>query len=270
MKIRRLPRFPSKADFFIVLIIIVGFLLAGVFVKKVVQKDQYVTVEMLAAGGEWWWGTPPPYYWMYPAVTRGATEYDVLKRPVAEVLDIVYQGLDNRKVAWMKVRLKVKRNLLTKTYTFKQTQVQVGKTITIAPNNVSMIGNIVSMEGQKPLWNAKDWVITGKLLRKHQWEADALLVGDVMRDNDGKPVAEVLEKTVEQAQTVTVDWLGNTLLRRDPLFVDVTVKMKIRVQIDGDIAYFNFYQPVQPGQEVEIQLPSITIRPNIVTVEKTQ
>src|SRR5688572_5700815 len=106
-------RFPTKTDLFILLIILAVFLGAGVFVKQMVQKDDYITVEIIASGGEWWWGVPSPYYWLYPSITKGATEYDALKKPVAEIQDIVYQGLDNRKVAWMRVRLKAKKNFGT-------------------------------------------------------------------------------------------------------------------------------------------------------------
>lgn len=124
-----LKQFPTKMDFFILIVIVTGFFLMGVLVKQVFQKDQYITVEMIASGGEWWWGTPPPYYWLFSSLVVGAKELDVLKKPVAEVLELKYQGLDNRKIAWMKVRLKVKKNFRTNTYTFKQETVQVGKNL---------------------------------------------------------------------------------------------------------------------------------------------
>jgi hypothetical protein len=237
-------------------------------VKQVVLKDTYITVELLASGGEWWWGTPPPYYWLYPRLVKGAKEYDVLKKPVVEILDIVYQGQDNRKIAWMKARIKVKKNYRTETYTFKQQLVQVGKTITIVPNNVSVVAQVIGIEGQESLWNPEQVVVYGRLLKVRQWVADAIVVGDTMKDNEENVVAVVLEKKVEQAEIVTETWLGEPLLRRDPLEFDVTVKMRIRAQRDGDMLYFNFYQPVQPGQEIDVQLSGITIKPEITEVKK--
>lgn len=268
MTLRKIPRFPTRVDFFIVLAVIALFLLGGVFIKQLVLKDVYVNVELLSAGGEWWWGTAPPYYWMYPSFYKGAKEYDVLKKPLVEVLDVVYQNVDNRKLALIKARLKVKRNFRTNVYTFRQSQLQVGKTITIAPNNVSMIAHVLSIEGQPSVWKTEERVVTAKLLGVRDWVVNAVAVGDVQKDNDGKPVAEILEKSVQQANMITQDDRGEPHLKKDPLHFDITLKLRLRVYPDGNVSYFNFYSPVQVAQEVEIQLPNITLKPLIMQIEK--
>lgn len=139
--------------------------------------------------------------------------------------------------------------------------------MSIAPNNVSVLGNVIAVEGQSPIWKTEERVVKVKILAQNKWQADAIEIGDTMKDNDGEVVAEVLEKTTERAEIVTTNWQGEPLLRRDPLKQDVTLTMRIRVQVEDPMIYFNFYQAVQPGGEIEVQLSKIIIKPNIMTVE---
>ena len=262
------PRFITRLDIFLLLILLSLFITAGVVVKFVFQKDQYINVELLATGGEWWWGVPPPYYWNFQDLKPGAKEFDVLTKPIAEVLEIEQYGHDNRKFTWIKARLKVSKNTRTGALTFRQFPLQVGKTITISPNNVMIIANVVSIEGHTPFFNKKERVITAKMLEKRKWIADAVVVGDVMKNSKGEVVAEVLEKQDEPAETITTNWLGEPLLKRDPLYRDVTLKIRIMVlRSDDGLEYFNFYQILQPGVGINIQLGKTYIEPYVTAIE---
>lgn len=262
------PRFITRFDIFILILLVSLFLTAVIAVKYVFQKEQYVTVELLATGGEWWWGVPPPYYWNFPDLGQGAIEYDVFRKPLVEIIETKQYGHDIRKFAWIKARLKVTKNTRTGALTFRQFPLQVGKTVTISPNNIMVIANVVSIEGYEPFFNQKERIITAKLLEKRDWIANSIVVGDVMLDNNGEVIAEILEKTDEPAETITVNWLGEPLLKRDPLYRDITLKIRLKVlQSKDGFEYFNFYQLIQPGTGVNIQLSRATIEPHILTVE---
>lgn len=260
--------FIGKLDTLVVIVFLTIILVGGLVIKLVLQKDTYVTVEMLASGGEWWWGTAPPYYWNITPLKKGMKEYDVTKKTLVEVLDVVTYGTDNRKFVWMKARLRVKKNIRTGVYTFKQTEAQVGKILTIAPGNIMLIGQIISIEGMKSPWNRKDIIVLTKIPKKYQWEADAVEVGDVMKDNNGEVVAKVLDKNVVPYEEATTDWRGEMFLKENPLFKDIVLKIQLNVIEDGYMKYFNFYQPVQPDQEITIQLSKITIQPKVMKIEE--
>lgn len=260
-------RFITRFDVFLILIILSVFLAIGVFTKFVFQKNIYVTVELLATGGEWWWGVPPPYYWNFNNLEKGAKEYDVLKKPLVEILDIEKYGHDNRKFTWIKARLKVNKNMQTGALTFRQFPLEVGKTITISPNNTIIIANVVSIEGMNQYWNQSYRTIIARQLEARQWVVDAIQVGDTMKDNQGNIIAEILEKDVQPSDMITTTWLGEPLLKKDPLHKDVTLKIKMRVLKDGQFEYFNFYQIIQPGEAVTIQLSKISIQPHILSIE---
>ncbi len=251
--VRPKQRFITRLDIVFLLSIIMLVAGLGVVVKLVLQRDTYITVEMLASGGEWWWGVPPPFYWNTRDLTVGAKQYDSFDKPLVEVLDVIKYGEDDRSFVWMKTRLRVKRNYLTREYVFQQEPMQIGKTIHIAPNNVALIGQVVGIEGVGRLWNTEYITLTGKVFRIRPWEAASITVGDKVMDNHGELVAEVLEKSVEQSDTTTTTWQGELLARKDPLWQDVTVKLKLRIMKDGDRKFFNYNQPLVIGNKMRVQ-----------------
>lgn len=267
---KRRASFLTKIDIAILLCILVALFSVGVFIKYVLQKDTYVTVELLASGGEWWWGVPPPYYWNTQDISIGGKEYDSFKTPTAEIIDLVKYGEDERRFMWMKVKLRAKQNYLTREYSFKQEPLQVGKTIHIAPNNVAIIGQVVGIDGIGYMWDTEYITVTGEMMKVQPWESDAVHVGEKVVDNKGELVAEILDKHVEQADITATTWTGEVLHRKDPLLQDVTLKMKLRVMKDGDMRYFNFYQPISIGVLTRIQFAQTAVEINIMSVEASQ
>lgn len=261
------PFFFSKIDVIIILVVLSIFLSVGVVIKTVLQKDTFINVELLAAGGEWWWGVPPPYYWNLSALHKGAKELDVTGTPLVEILDINKQGWDNRKYVLIKARIKVKKNTRTNTYLFRQTQVQIGKTITIAPDNIAIIANVVGIEGVGQIGEKENVIITAKILEQRPWRVDEIEVGDKMVNDKGEVVAEIIDKQIEPSLMVTTTWQGETLLKADPYYKDVTLKLKAVLLKDGDQVYFNYFQFVQKGSELSIQFTKTSVSMNVVSIE---
>ncbi len=259
--------FITRLDVLILLIIFALFLTAGVVVKYVFQKDYFVTVELLATGGEWWWGVPPPYYWNSQTINPGAKELDISQKPLVEVLDVEKYGHDDRKFMWVKARIKITKNTRTGAMYFKQFPLNIGETITIKPNNTMIIGNVVGIEGVKSYWNESERVVHARLRLQMPWVADTIQVGDVMKDNKGVVIAEILDKKVEGAEIVTTNYQGEPLYKHDPLQKDISLTIKMRVLKDGNFDYFNFNQNIQTDQRVKIQFQKITIEPTVLSVE---
>lgn len=262
-------KFITAADAFIIISILCVVLIIGVVVKYVLQKDTYVTVELLASGGEWWWGVPPPYYWNTEGIVVGAKEYDAFNKPTSEVVDVVKYGEDDRKFVWMKVRLKTQKNSLTKEYVFRQESLQIGKTIHIAPNNVSIIGQVVGIEGVGSLWKTEYLLVTGKALQIKPWESDAIVVGDKLFDNNGRLVAEVVDKSVDFSDMTATTWTGDVLAKKNPLLRDVVVTLRLRTIKNGDRYFFNYYQPISIGGRIRIQFRNSSFEINIMSKEVT-
>lgn len=258
--------FITRIDIVVIVCVITILGSIGVVVKLVMQKDTLVTVELLASGGEWWWGVPPPYYWNARDVVAGSIEYDALNKPAVEVLDVVKYGEDDRRFMWMKVRLRAKRNYLTRQFIFRQESLQIGKVLHIAPNNVALVGQIVGIDGVGTMWNTEYVEVTGKAIQIHPWEADIIQVGEKITDNKGDLVVEITNKKTELSDVMTTTWQGEALSRKNPLLRDVTLTMKMRVMKDGDSRYFNYYQPIGVGNKTRIQFAGTAVEINIMSV----
>ena len=243
----------KKFDIFILGFILVAFLSVGVAIKYVLQKDTFVVVEMLASGGEWWWGTPPPFYWNVSALQKGAVENDIFGKPIVEILDIIKLDNDDRKLVWIQARIKVQRNVRTNSYDFRQTKVEIGRMLTIAPNHIQVVGNVVGIEGVGQLGKKETRIVTVVAYEIRQWLADALIVGDVIKDDKGEIVAEILEKKDEPDALMTTDMRGETFLRYHPFLREVTLKIRLAVRKENNDLVFNYYQNVRPGDQVRLQ-----------------
>lgn len=273
---KRAP-FLTRKDLAILFSLITVIALFGVTVKFVLQKDTYVTVELLAWGGDWWWNVSPPYYWNTKDVVVGAKAYNSLRKVDVEVLDVVKIEESNHTYMWMKAKLLVKKNVLTHSYTFHQSVLQVGSTINIAPDNIALAGNIVGIEGGIGPPNQQSVVITAKINSGEEYkyntkqyyrqqDADAIVVGDVLKDSKGDAQAEILEKSVIPAEIVTTNTNGEPLLRQSPLYKDITLKIRLRVIQSGQNYFYNFYQPIRPGETLNLQFANITLTPKIISV----
>ena len=263
---RKETRFLTRLDI-IILAIVVGLLISlGLVVKLVLQQDKYVTVEMLATGGEWWWGVPPPYYWNAKNFQIGAKEYDSFHKPIVEVIDTVKYNEDNRSFLWIKARLLVKYNVVTKQYVFRQETLGIGNTIHIAPDNIMFIGNVVGIEGVGSMWDPEYVTVTGRAKDIQPWEAESLAVGDKVVDNKGALIAEITNTDVELADMVATTYTGEVLQRKNPLVRDVKLTMKMRVMKNGNSRFFNYFQPVDVGSKVRIQFPKQAIEINVMSI----
>ena len=266
-KMKQKLSFLTKADILVLFVLFFVISLRILSVKVFFQKDTYLTVELIASGGEWWWGVPPPYFWNIEPIKKGIVEYDVLKRPLVEIVDVVKHDQDNRSYVWMKARLRVRKNKLTGKYLFRQSEVHIGKMINIYPNNVSIVANVVGIEGINQFNKESPKLIALEWRRIEPWRADAIQVGDTMKDSNGKIIAEVLEKKAQVAEESTTDYLGNILVSPNPLRRDVFLKMKIQTTESEGRFFFSFYQKLETGLELFIPLSKTSLHAVVTSVE---
>jgi|GEM_PF-586812 len=258
----------------------IGILLClFVFVLFVFQKKTYVTADLFISGGEWWWVTADPPYWLSNPVVQGASEYDLSGKKIVEVLQVEKFDQQARKTMLIRARLLVTKNFRTHKLRFKQIPLEIGSTIVISPGNVGMYANVIGIEGIQDISPQEEKTITTRWYNVFPWQADAIHVGDVMRDGSGNVVAEVLRKetTIAEKTVVTENnqliygtstkQVGQLiLLRSDPLRRDVTLEVKIKVRNLENQTYFGVVQNIKVGETLFLSLPDIFINPTIVSL----
>lgn len=235
----------GKYDIFLPLFFII-LVTMGIFIARVLlQKDEYVTVELFASGGEWFWNNPDPPYWLIDPLQAGAKEFDPQGNTLVEVLEVQKFENGDRKMLWMKVRLKVSKLNNSGQYQFRREPLQVGSLVYVAPNNIKVFCNVMWIEGMDELRVESERVVTITNLGADKFTSEFIQVGDVMRDDDGNILAEIIDKKIEQAQMVTADQYGMVKVQRNPLERDVTLKVRIKTLKSKDREYFSYFQPLK-------------------------
>lgn len=278
-------KFLGKYDIFVPLLVIILVIL-GLFSARVVfQKDTYVTAELFASGGEWWWNNPAPPHWLTDPIQPGAKEYDAQGNVLVDVLDTKKFEAGDRKMLWMKVRLRVTPMKGAKQYRFRLEPIQVGSLIYVAPSNVRIASNVMWIEGISEDRKESQKVITIEEYNIFPWLADAVSVGDAMRADDGTVLAEVVEKNVRQSASDIVELDGGAMwdkstgrpsvlnatgrLRVIPNDTrrDITLKLRVKTTVSKGRDYFSYFQPLKVGFYIWIPLEKVNISGNIINVE---
>ncbi len=267
----------GRFDIFVPLFIAVIVALLFFVGRILLQKDTYVTVELFASGGEWWWNNPAPPHWLTDPIQKGSKEYDPSGNVLVEVLDTQKFEAGDRKMLWMKVKLRVTPIKNSQQYRFRREPLQIGSLIYVAPNNVRIASNVMWIEGadEERIWSEK--IITLEEYNVFPWLADAVRVGDTMKTDDGIVMAEVIDKNVRVARSGVVEWdrpnefkLGtggrlNAIPNVDRR--DITLKLKLRTSIVSNRHYFSYFQPIKVGFYLWIPLESANISGNIIHIE---
>jgi len=202
-------------------------------------------------------------HWLINTVKKGDKEYDGFGQPVAEVIDIkTYDTWGSYKETYEKLRLNVLYNKNQHKYTYSSKDLMIGGPISVKPNGILSEGVITSIEGisderkkvhKKVLVTLENgenytYITTGI----EPWIAEAVKVGDEMKDFDDHTIAKVLEKKVKPASRRTVDANGNPHLVQDPYLVDMNLIMDVETIYDKGIYYFRENQKVEINQVLHI------------------
>jgi hypothetical protein len=257
----------GKYDIFLPLFIIISLVLAYFIGRVLLQKDTYITAELFASGGEWWWDNPEPPYWLTDPVKPGDKELDPQGNVLVEVLDTRKFEVGQRKMLWLKVKLKVTPQDKSKQYRFRREPIQVGSLIHVAPNNVRIFTNVMWIDGIEESRKEQEKLITLKEYDLLPWHVDAINVGDKMTTDDGKVLAEILEKQVVDAEMVTTDDQGRVHVRTNPARRDLTLKMKVTTTESKGVHYFSYFQPIKVGFYLWFPFPNSNISGNVIAVE---
>ena len=249
----------GKFDLFIPLFILVILTLGIMVLRVLLQKEQYVTVELFASGGEWWWNNPSPPYWLVDPIKRGAIENDAQGNVLVEVTDVRKFEEGDRKLLWMKVKLRVTPDKNSKQFRFRRENLQVGSVIYVAPNNVKVVCNVLRIEGMEDTREERWKVVTLQGSGLSPWYVDNVKVGDVLRDSDGNVLAEIIEKTATIAEMTTVDAWGNTHVRKDTLRRDLSMKIRMQVTRAEGIDYFSYFLPIKKNFYLAIPFETMNI-----------
>lgn len=214
---------------------------------------------------------PPPWYAF--AFHPGDKELDAAGRVQAEILDtFAYPSYDNKKIVFLKLRVRAVYSRSKKQLTYKGKPLIVGSEMRVELTNQLVDGVVTEMESAPSPYQDKYLTVKTELLEYNpvfletdgvdEFKANAIRVGDTMKDNNGTTLVTVLDKSVVPADRYITNERFVTVVQ-DPKKKHVTLTVKIKAQELRGEQFFLYTFPVKVGDALPISLPNITIAPII-------
>ncbi len=250
--------------------------LLAVFFIFFYRKSSHITVQIQLTEQNPLHAQNSPPFWLIQAIHEGSKERDASGKVKAEVLKVVSYPLEgDRDVAYLTVELEVIHNLKQNQYTFKGKPVSVGSPLDLVMDGVFVQGLVVKVNEETQPQQTK--TVEAKLLYEfnqqgsseygvNQWLADAIRIGDEMKDAEGNVIARVLDKREEPAQYVFTDANGNVLVRNHPFKKFVNLRLELQTNEVGGVSYFMNSIPVRVGNNLPLFLPKATIYADITNL----
>jgi hypothetical protein len=226
-------------------------------VKTATSESDYIYAKVKISQGFWWASTQSPNVWFINSLKAGDTEYGLLGKPIAEVLELRYYPTTSfpkyrtQYDIFLTLKLAVNVNTKTQKYVFKRSTIGVGSPIELEFPSAQITGSVIEIS-EAPSKNRlveKDIILTKK--QGFPWEVEAIKIGDEQFDGE-EVVFKITAKQALATSLIDINPYGNINLGlRDPRRY-ITVRGKIKVREKGDLLIFGEEQVVAPGAELSL------------------
>lgn len=233
---------------FIGLILFVGLI---VLIKLPFRKSTVIYATVKLSQGFWWANTSKPGIWFLKALKKGDKEFDLIGKPLAEIINIRYYQQMNQELNQFDIYLTIKlyaENNGNKGYVFKRTKIAVGSPIDLDFKNSQIAGTIVELNEKldESVFIEKTIVLTKKFA--FPWEYDAIKVGDKYFDGEDNSL-EIIDKRSIDTSIISGDTYGNIIpqISEQRGYIIVKAKIKLKKNAFNQLVY---------GQEQVIKIGS--------------
>jgi len=233
MNLKKLVRFLRKNYFIPILVVIVIFIGLITVYKIGFSKPYYVYVKVKVGQGLWWASTQRPSIWQLDAIKKGDTSYDILGKPLAQIISkkyYRYYGSDQLDI-YLSIKVRVTYNKRRGEYSLNRSVLSVGSPIDIQFSSQRITGTVIALSIIP--FNDRFFEKTIKISKKYAnpWEFDSIKIGD--KYFDGETILfEVVDKQTQNASSMltlntSFSTSGSNVL--EPVNpIDVVAKVKLR------------------------------------------
>lgn len=268
----------KKLKFFDWILIGLGLLAILIFAIVFFRGSSYkvVTIEVTQESTFAWagWDTSGSKMWFSELFHKGMKEKDGLGKVKAELLDIFsYEKVPDRITVYLTTKLKVVYNRASDTYTYKGVPVLIGSGIKVNFDNLLVEGLITDIEGVSDIRERRLITVEAQIREENStyletsgtkaYIADAIKVGEEIKDNKGNAIIKILNKKVEPAKKVVVTSDGRTILRLDPVRKDVYLTLEINALKIGERYFLLNDIPIVIDYSIPINTSTISAFPII-------
>jgi hypothetical protein len=259
-------------------------LVVGAFSLYFLRKDSFVYAELYLTEREeskHWLNYPDSYY--YDDLKVGLAEKNELGKEIATIVDVYRMNTSyQHEQALATVKILANYNKATGVYSFQGQPLIVGDYQRFKVGSLRVQGYLLSLSAEQKTAKEKEYTVTAELddiadadrgnadtriVGVHKAIAEAVKVGDKILDSHGNVAAEVISISFKPAVR-TLYSSGGKVMVSDPEFAAGEVVLKLRtIELDG-VDYWDFVNPMQVGQRLNINLPGVLLPVRILRVEQ--
>lgn len=275
----RLSRLTLFDRVFIFLILVAISVFAYIFFRKSTYVITVIKVGEETIQYQPWNRGAGTRAWFSNMFYKGLKEEDGLGRIMAEVVDIRSFDTDpNLKDVYLKTRLRVVYNRASDQYTFKGRPVLAGSTIKLNLDELLVDGLITYVEGAKDPREKVKLLVETQLREEtstyletsgtREYIADALSVGDEIKDDQGNIIVKILGKRVENAKRTVTTSDGRIVVGANPLRKDVYFTLDVNaIKIQNRYYLFDDV-PILVGREIPLNTGAVSIWPEVTKIKE--
>lgn len=252
------------------------FILVLIFTFVFFRNSIYkvVTIEVTQESTYAWevWDASGSKMWFSDLFHKGMKERDGLGNVKAELLDTFsYEKTPARITVYLTTKLRVVYNRASNTYTYKGTPVLIGSKIKVNFDNLLVEGLITDIEGVSDKREKRLITVEAQIREENStyletsgtkaYIADAIKVGEEIKDNNGNTIIKIIDKKVEPAQRVVVTSDGRAMLRVDPVRKDIYLTLEINALKIGERYFLLNDIPIVIDYSLPINTPQLSLFP---------
>lgn len=278
MKKVKIKEIFKRFNFVDYLLAIVFLFICLAFYLIFFRRSSYTTIALKVTERNILYLNNSPPYWYVDYLQKGIQEKDGLGRVTAELIDIYsYDSNLDKKAAYLTIKLKTVYSRRNNENKYKGTTIAVGEGLRINFQNLLVEGIVTKVEGMKIEYPEKELIVKTGLFYEYNafreiegvkpFLAEAIKVGDTVKDSKGTIVAKLIEKKVLPAKRYTFDYQGNVFQKNDPQFVDLLLVFKIKTKEVNGRSFFLDDNPVLINSVLPIHFQQVDLYPTIVSFE---
>ena len=100
--------------------------------------------------------------------------------------------------------------------------------------------------------------------------ANALIKGDMVKDDQGNIIVKIIDKKVENAKRLVITSDGRSVIQTNPLRRDVYLTLEVNAIKIGDRYYIFDDVPLLVGEKIPINTSTISVWPEVTKINIEQ
>jgi hypothetical protein len=255
-------------SWFDVLILICGFSLLATFYLFFRRESANITIRVKVTDQTVLIAKNQPFSWYASHFQVGDSETDALGRKITEILSVqTLPTSPTARAVYLDLKVGATFDPKSKTYTARGRNLAFGTPLRFSLAGVTFDGIVVNFPGMVSTDKEKTLIVSAVGRSVEAFIAQGIHTGDTLTDSNGKVLIEVLDVQTPPAEKVATNFAGELLLRRDPLYKDLQIKMKVTAKELNGVFYALDDSPIKVAEILPLNFNTVSLFPSVSKIE---